>query len=478
MTDLTPEIIQRGRKGDPATLARRRQASSELRAVRERLTSTTGLARAFDDELLRLFAETQRSSVTPMLLLAVAIAATASLWVDLPRVLLWSTVTTAAVAAMSLVCRRFQAIPHEKRDVRAWRRAITLVSLLQGMSWSYLITMLLSVANQGQGAETFLLFVALLITGVTVMLASNLPIAVYAGILPITAVVAGTIITNHGIEWLTMAAMAIGGQLYFIVLANRLYSTTIATIEFRAEKDALIAELEQAKANSDEARRRAEEANVAKSHFLATMSHELRTPLNAILGFSEVMKSELFGQHQVPAYREYAHDIHASGTLLLDIINEILDLSRIEAGRYELKEEAVNLSHVVEDCRHMLQMRARGRSISIREIVEKDLPRLWADERAVRQIALNILSNAIKFTPQGGEVVIKVGWTAAGGQYLSIKDNGPGIPEDEIPIVLQSLRPRLARHQDGRAGHRPRPADREGAHRPARRLAEAEFRPA
>ncbi len=220
---------------------------------------------------------------------------------------------------------------------------------------------------------------------------------------------------------------------------NRLYSTQLASLEFQAEKDALIAELEQAKANSDEARRRAEEANVAKSHFLATMSHELRTPLNAILGFSEVMKSELFGQHQVPAYREYSNDIHASGKLLLDIINEILDLSRIEAGRYELKEEVVSLVHVVDDCRHMLQMRAKSRSITIREAVEKDLPRLWADERAVRQIALNLLSNAIKFTPPGGEVTIKVGWTAAGGQYFSVKDNGPGIPQEEIPIVLQSF---------------------------------------
>ena len=169
------------------------------------------------------------------------------------------------------------------------------------------------------------------------------------------------------------------------------------------------------------------------------MSHELRTPLNAILGFSEVMKAELFGAHSVPAYKDYANDIHSSGQHLLMLINEILDLSRVEAGRYELKEESVSLPGVVEECRHLLAMRAKNRTISITEALDKDLPRIWADERAVRQVTLNLLSNAIKFTPQGGSIVIKVGWTSSGGQYLSIRDTGPGIAEEEIPIVLASF---------------------------------------
>jgi two-component system cell cycle sensor histidine kinase PleC len=190
---------------------------------------------------------------------------------------------------------------------------------------------------------------------------------------------------------------------------------------------------------SDEARRRAEEANMAKSRFLASMSHELRTPLNAILGFSEVMSAEVMGPLNNPTYREYADDIHRSGQHLLNLINEILDLSRIEAGRYELNEEAVDLALVVADCHRLLQLRGHNRGISIHEAFELELPRLWADERACRQICLNLLSNAIKFTPQGGEVWLKVGWTAAGGQYMSVKDNGPGIPEDEIPIVLASF---------------------------------------
>ena len=233
--------------------------------------------------------------------------------------------------------------------------------------------------------------------------------------------------------------MAITAQGYFLLLAHRLYSSALATLQARAEKDMLIGELEQAKAISDEARNRAEAANISKSRFLAQMSHELRTPLNAILGFSEVMKGEVFGAHAVPAYKDYSNDIHTSGQHLLGLINEILDLSRIEAGRYELNEEAVPLVDVVQDCHHLLKLRAKNRGITIHESFEQDLPRVWADERAIRQICLNLLSNAIKFTPQGGEIWIKVGWTASGGQYFSVKDTGPGIPEDEIPVVLASF---------------------------------------
>jgi two-component system cell cycle sensor histidine kinase PleC len=165
----------------------------------------------------------------------------------------------------------------------------------------------------------------------------------------------------------------------------------------------------------------------------------LRTPLNAILGFSEVMKGELFGSHVIPSYKEYSNDIHASGQHLLMLINEILDLSRIEAGRFELKEEPLALAPLVEECRHLLNLRAKKRDIIVEEAVEPTLPPLWADERAVRQITLNLLSNAIKFTPRGGSIRIRIGWTASGGQYLAVRDSGPGIPEDEIPIVMSSF---------------------------------------
>ncbi len=297
---------------------------------------------------------------------------------------------------------------------------------------------------------------------------ASIPNAVIGNLVPTTLAIFAVLRPAHfGDATFYLTALACGMQIYFLVLANKLYQTTLNSLLFQAEKDQLITELEQARINSDLARRRSEEANLAKSRFLATMSHELRTPLNAILGFSEVMKGELFGTHNVPAYKEYSNDIHSSGEHLLMLINEILDLSRVEAGRYELREESISLANIVEDCRHLLTLRAKKRNITVTEAFEPQLPRMWADERAVRQVALNLLSNAIKFTPQGGAITIKVGWTAAGGQYFSVRDTGPGIPEDEIPVVMSSFgRGSLAqKKRRGRIG--PRPAHRQRSRRTA-----------
>ena len=210
----------------------------------------------------------------------------------------------------------------------------------------------------------------LLVSTVMSLLAAAIPAAFVAGMLPM---IVGVILLYaprlHGAA-LPTAALAIGVVGYFLIVARRLHATASQNISFQAEKDSLIAELEQAKLNSDEARRRAEGANLAKSRFLATMSHELRTPLNAILGFSEVMKGELFGPHSLPAYKEYSNDIHASGQHLLMLINEILDLSRVEAGRYELKEEPVSLTAVVEECLRLLWLRIERRHLVITEAME------------------------------------------------------------------------------------------------------------
>jgi two-component system cell cycle sensor histidine kinase PleC len=147
----------------------------------------------------------------------------------------------------------------------------------------------------------------------------------------------------------------------------------------------------------------------------------------------------LFGPHAVPAYKEYSGDIHSSGEHLLMLINEILDLSRVEAGRYDLREESVDLQGIIDECRHLMTLRARKKDITISQTMATALPRLWADERAVRQVALNLLSNAIKFTPPGGSVTIKAGWSEDGGQFFSISDTGQGIPENEIAVVMSSF---------------------------------------
>jgi two-component system cell cycle sensor histidine kinase PleC len=438
MTEVTAEMIERGRGADPKVTAERRRLAIKVKEAREKLTSSETGHRAFDVQLLQLFADGRKASRWTMAVFTTIIAAVSTVWIPVEHSLVWFGCSITALALAVFLASRFPAEPAPEMDAAKWRHKFIFAETLQAMIWAAIACLVARV--DAPGANTFSLVLLLFIGAVNTPITASIPYAVYGTLLPISLallVVLRPDPANDGIFFL--AALACGMQIYFVTLARQLYRTTLNSLLFKAEKDELITELEQARINSDVARRRAEEANLAKSRFLATMSHELRTPLNAILGFSEVMKEELFGTHDVPAYKEYSNDIFTSGEHLLALINEILDLSRVEAGRYELREESICLANIVEECRHLLTLRASKRNISVTEAFEANLPRMWADERAVRQIALNLLSNAIKFTPQGGAITVKVGWTAAGGQYLSVKDNGPGIPEDEIPIVMSSF---------------------------------------
>jgi two-component system cell cycle sensor histidine kinase PleC len=437
MAEVTAEMIERGRIGDPTAAAQRRRLASRMRQAREKLTSSGSGQRTFDLELLRIFAERHRAASPVMLGLAFGAAAVSLLWAPPIEVAVWAALLGLAVAGLAYRASAFLRDPEAPGQHVRWQRRFVLGELARGFAWAAVAGMLLNVADAR--AQTFALLMLLLAGAMSALLSACVPSAVFASLGPMTIAIVVQAKPYSGHASLPLLTLACGAQAFFLVLARRLYQTTLETLTVQAEKDALIVELEQARLNSDEARRRAEEASLAKSRFLATMSHELRTPLNAILGFSEVMKGELFGSHAVAAYRDYSNDIHSSGQHLLTLINEILDLSRVEAGRYELHEESIALAYVVEDCRHLLNLRADKRAITIVTLVEPELPRIWADERAIRQAILNLLSNAIKFTPQGGTVTIKVGWTAQGGQYVSIRDTGPGIPEDEIPIVMSSF---------------------------------------
>src|SRR3954470_8017596 len=433
----TPEVVQLPPEAAVAAPARsRRAAAQRVREARDRLTSTSGTRPAFDRELLRQYAQTRLSASFVVMLLVVATGLLFGWWVQPISAAAWTCGMLCIHAVIIRNCGKFLAEAPSPAGSRKWRRRFVALDLLFGLCWT---AILIHPSGSDIISSTLLMFLMLLVVAVSSMLAASLPIAALAATTPVTCAIAVNFVLGGTFDNYVLALLAVAAEGYFALLAHRLHSTTLATLEARAEKDALIGELEQAKAISDEARHRAESANVAKSRFLAQMSHELRTPLNAILGFSEVMKSEIFGAHAVPVYKEYSADIHNSGVHLLNLINEILDLSRIEAGRYELNEEAVSLVGIVADCHHLMKLRASSRGITIHEVFEHAMPRLWADERAVRQVMLNLLSNSIKFTPQGGEIWLKAGWTASGGQYLSVKDTGSGIAEDEIPIVLASF---------------------------------------
>ncbi|PKP76406.1 MAG: histidine kinase [Alphaproteobacteria bacterium HGW-Alphaproteobacteria-3] len=189
-----------------------------------------------------------------------------------------------------------------------------------------------------------------------------------------------------------------------------------------------------------DARDVAELANASKSQFLANMSHELRTPLNAIIGFSEVMNGELFGPVENERYKEYVGDIHKSSSHLLSLINDILDLSKIEADRYELYEEELDVLDVVASCERMMRHRSEEAGVALTVRVEDSLPLLMADKRALRQILLNLVSNAVKFTPKGGNIGLAAFMEPDGRMAFRVSDTGIGMARKDIPVALEPFR--------------------------------------
>jgi signal transduction histidine kinase len=187
----------------------------------------------------------------------------------------------------------------------------------------------------------------------------------------------------------------------------------------------------------EQARAQAEFANRAKSEFLANMSHELRTPLNAIIGFSEVIRDEILGPLRDRAYHEYVHDIHSSGMHLLSIINDVLDMSKIEAGKIELASEPVVAQRVVEDAARMVGELARSQEVQIDVNMRTDDIVLSGDDRAIKQIVLNVLSNAVKFSNHGGTVEVRVALEKTDTLLLEIKDCGIGMTREELERAMQ-----------------------------------------
>jgi len=193
----------------------------------------------------------------------------------------------------------------------------------------------------------------------------------------------------------------------------------------------------------------AEFANRTKTQFLANMSHELRTPLNAILGFSEVIEKEMFGP-VAPKYLDYAHDINSSGRHLLELVNDVLDLSKLEAGKLELHESQFSLPELIEECLTLVRARAEAGRVHLIAALPRTTPALKADRRAVKQLLLNFLSNAVKFTPDGGEVRVEV--EVQNGLTLSVVDSGIGMTASEIDVALApfgQIDSHLARKHDG-----------------------------
>ena len=361
----------------PAPPASKKAQSAEWKAARERLARGTSIKPEFEYELLAMFARNELGAAVTMPALFVIFSLASMFWAPVLEAVIWLGLVVSAKLALFWLCGRFLAQPSDEVDIRQWRRRFIACDLLNGVTWAgFVLVGSFEHAPAPVAAfssHVFIFASLIVVLAIRMTFASSILPIVYAGTIPMTLAIVVRLVMLGNPFYLAIAAMAAGVHMYFIFLARGLNSTVLAMLEFRAEKDALIAELEQAKSISDEARLRAEEANIAKSRFLATMSHELRTPLNAILGFSEIMRAEILGRTTTRLTTNTPHNIHESGQHLLNLINEILDISRIEAGRYELHEGPIRLAEIVEDCHRLMRLRAEDKGLQIVEDFERDL---------------------------------------------------------------------------------------------------------
>jgi PAS domain S-box-containing protein len=242
---------------------------------------------------------------------------------------------------------------------------------------------------------------------------------------------------NDGRE--VTAVVKQGGEVPLFLTIARLQAKQPGTAAFCAVvRD--ITQWKKTEAELRQARDEAERQSRLKSEFLANVSHELRTPLNAILGFSEMMRIESFGAIGNEKYRSYINDIHSSGRHLLALINDLLDLSKVEAGKLELNFTSVNLGEVVEHAFRLVQEQATQRRVLLRKALPADLPNVVADLRAMRQILINLLANAVKFTDPGGQVIVSAAVSPEGELTLKVKDTGLGMSPEALAQAMEPFR--------------------------------------
>jgi two-component system cell cycle sensor histidine kinase PleC len=386
---------------------------------------------AFDQLTLVFLGLRPIAWVVPTISLMTAI--TFSGWVAWPKLASWVGLVVAGSITKKLAIKRFlgrAALP--PREIAYWNRLCSLACAAHGIAWVSMAYFLWLPGNDLNHC------VIILILGCTV----GSILTFHSASRPLTL----TTFLVYGLPFLVtplfgeertfhFLPLIIGPYLGFLAyIANRAHREARRILLLRYEHDELLVRQHLLIKQLDAARAEAESANHAKSQFLANMSHELRTPLTAIMGFSEIIKARIRGDN-VERNIEYAGLIHASGQHLLSLINDILDLAKIEAGSFQLVEQPIDLGELIGESMKLMEHRAHAGACSLAEAVEPGLPAVRADHRALKQIFLNLLSNAIKFTPPGGSVRAFARQLTDGGISFGVTDTGVGIaPEDQSRV--------------------------------------------
>ncbi len=344
------------------------------------------------------------------------------------------TVTSVLTTIVVANFRRDSLSRPNYEDISRWQQSLVCVQAGIGAVWGlapWLLWQESSALN-----HVFLAGAMVVVLANFVVSRANHSGVILAGIIPVTAISALRFAFGDGTFDYAIAAVVplISLQLYRDGRRMTLRMDQDSRLRFHVED--LARELEETRDEALRKRFEAETANASKTAFLANMSHELRTPLNAILGFSEIIGQECFGPTGSPRYKEYAGDIHASGVHLLSLINDLLDVAKIEAGKMEIQPQLLEASHSIDVALKLIAAKAREKRQELSIEVETSAPVLYADERALKQILINLVSNAVKFTPEGGRISVVGSLARDGGFQVAVRDNGPGIPREKLDKIF------------------------------------------
>ena len=383
-------------------------------------------------EQLAFAVRNMKPSSYTMPVLAAIIAVMFHHWIAWPPLIAWVASVAITMVPQGFFAHRFLAELPEKGYAK-WNARFVACFLVFGIAWNAMPIVLWAPHDDLNHMLLILLFAATL-AGNTALVSASRPLAVTGFLTYSPAMLAIPLFAQGGPIYLGLALLSLAYIAYMGHLSLQIYTTVRDMLLLRSDKNDLIIALGNAKSDSDTARYRAEAASRAKSQFLANMSHELRTPLNAILGFSEIIASRTFAE-SIEKHVEYADLIHKSGRHLLALINDILDLAKIEAGALSLKETDFDLGQVVAEETALMEPKADSGGFVLKTDIARNLPFINADERAMKQIVLNLLSNAAKFTPQGGTITAFVRPAAGASISFGVADTGVGIaPEDQARV--------------------------------------------
>jgi two-component system cell cycle sensor histidine kinase PleC len=339
-----------------------------------------------------------------------------------------------AVGATALMSSAYARCKDSQGDLQSWFRWFLVTQVIMSCAWG-LMPWLCWEPNNPVNHMFLAAGVMAVVSALVVSRGSNMDMYL-ASLVPISLMTSVRFLTGGSVSDVIIGILTPFIALQLWRTGRPLVQRMAEDTRLRFKVEDMARELEEARDDALKKRFEAEAANASKTSFLANMSHELRTPLNAILGFSEIISQECFGPVGSERYRDYAGDIHSSGAHLLSLINDLLDVAKIEAGRMDIAPNPLDPGRTIDIALKLMGTKAREKDQTLVITVEETAPALYADERAVKQILINLVANAVKFTPQGGRIEVVAGRAASGDFQIMVRDNGPGVPRDKLDKIF------------------------------------------